>query len=581
MGVTYKLKDEIINFIIQQKRENPQISCRKLVIILEENFQVHVSKSSVNAILKDAHLSSPVGRTPSDLDRIKKFSIPHEKKVQLFGPLLNTEAPDVKPAEKIIPKDKPKITPPNKESQNTESIQVAESKKVEKNASSFNSEAIDTEQSTQLNIRTEASSESQEQQWRQCEITKMESFFLRVASRDFFGRNILEDFFNANTTLSPREIQIIDVLFCLVPSVLDDSSIALDKKNLWPWLLNDWDTPPSIDEIEKIIEYLKNTKISRSKFFLELSYFFTFINSVNFEFNDGKQCVVDGRMKILSEKPDSFIPVPIERSIDQVSRFISGNDDLILSCAEPEMAPEVLKKVVNLCEGKDNTVKTIILEGLDKNQILKFSKGPNRSHNFILKVQMSPRQFEEIFKKSLKFVPEKKVNREGCHLMYVDEPFSIISERTDLTELRIIAFYDMETGLADICISNISPKVRSIEQFESKHLIKQCFGRIIEPLKIHVSDNNQESEIILAEGLRKLKDLIVQYIAFCTKIFEMEDVFVSICNQEAYANFNKNNVKVSIKLKEGSDSSKYAPILDALSFYFSIIYIGKKISYIY
>ena len=85
MGVIYKLKDEVIEYILRQKRENPRISCRKLAIIIEENFHVLVSKSSINAVIKDAQLSSPVGRTPADLSKSKKFSIPKEKKTQLFG----------------------------------------------------------------------------------------------------------------------------------------------------------------------------------------------------------------------------------------------------------------------------------------------------------------------------------------------------------------------------------------------------------------------------------------------------------------------------------------------------------------
>ncbi|MCM8789646.1 MAG: helix-turn-helix domain-containing protein [Candidatus Omnitrophica bacterium] len=62
MGVTYKLKPEIISFILEQKKTNPKISCRKLTPIIEKEFQLKVSKSSVNAIFKQAGLSMPSGR---------------------------------------------------------------------------------------------------------------------------------------------------------------------------------------------------------------------------------------------------------------------------------------------------------------------------------------------------------------------------------------------------------------------------------------------------------------------------------------------------------------------------------------
>ena len=62
MGVTHKLKPEIIEFILENKRNNKQISCRSLVAQVHTRFKVKVSKSSINEIFKDAGLSMPVGR---------------------------------------------------------------------------------------------------------------------------------------------------------------------------------------------------------------------------------------------------------------------------------------------------------------------------------------------------------------------------------------------------------------------------------------------------------------------------------------------------------------------------------------
>lgn len=62
MGVTYKLKQEIIDFIIEQKKQNPALGCRPLAALAFNKFQVEVSKSSINALIKKAGLSMPVGR---------------------------------------------------------------------------------------------------------------------------------------------------------------------------------------------------------------------------------------------------------------------------------------------------------------------------------------------------------------------------------------------------------------------------------------------------------------------------------------------------------------------------------------
>jgi len=62
MGVIYRLKPEIKDFILEQKRLNPILSCRGITRLIENKFQIKVSKSSINSIIKQAGLSLPVGR---------------------------------------------------------------------------------------------------------------------------------------------------------------------------------------------------------------------------------------------------------------------------------------------------------------------------------------------------------------------------------------------------------------------------------------------------------------------------------------------------------------------------------------
>jgi len=42
MGVVYKLKKEIIDFILEQKKKDEKISCRTLSDIVQKEFQVPV-----------------------------------------------------------------------------------------------------------------------------------------------------------------------------------------------------------------------------------------------------------------------------------------------------------------------------------------------------------------------------------------------------------------------------------------------------------------------------------------------------------------------------------------------------------
>jgi hypothetical protein len=62
MAKPYKLKDEIEQFILNKKKEDPKFSCRKLVSLIKEEFKVEISKSSINKVIKAHSLSSRIGR---------------------------------------------------------------------------------------------------------------------------------------------------------------------------------------------------------------------------------------------------------------------------------------------------------------------------------------------------------------------------------------------------------------------------------------------------------------------------------------------------------------------------------------
>ena len=78
MGVTYKLRDEVVHFIISERQSNPLYSCRQLAESASQKFGLHLSKSSVHDVLKESGIVTPRGRKPKD-----KFKIPQEKKKQI------------------------------------------------------------------------------------------------------------------------------------------------------------------------------------------------------------------------------------------------------------------------------------------------------------------------------------------------------------------------------------------------------------------------------------------------------------------------------------------------------------------
>ena len=82
MGVIYKLKEEVVQFIISQRQSNPLASCRQLAESASQKFDLHLSKSSVHDVLKESGIVTPRGRKPKD-----KFEIPQEKKKEIQASL--------------------------------------------------------------------------------------------------------------------------------------------------------------------------------------------------------------------------------------------------------------------------------------------------------------------------------------------------------------------------------------------------------------------------------------------------------------------------------------------------------------
>jgi hypothetical protein len=87
MGVVHKLKNNVVEFIVHQKKGDPSLGCRQIAVITGKKFFFKVSKSSVNAVIKKVSLSSAVGRRQGwpagEAGRPGKFHIPTSKKTQI------------------------------------------------------------------------------------------------------------------------------------------------------------------------------------------------------------------------------------------------------------------------------------------------------------------------------------------------------------------------------------------------------------------------------------------------------------------------------------------------------------------
>ena len=108
MGVIYKLKQEVVQFIVSQRQENPLLSCRQLAESASQKFGLQLSKSSVHDVLKESGIVTPRGRKPR-----ASFAIPQEKNKQIQTSLskINLLPSPVEPRIAIAAPQPPPLAP--------------------------------------------------------------------------------------------------------------------------------------------------------------------------------------------------------------------------------------------------------------------------------------------------------------------------------------------------------------------------------------------------------------------------------------------------------------------------------------
>ena len=118
MGTAHKLKPEIQDFILERKRADSALSCRKISFLIKERFQVELSKSLINALMKQSGLSAPVGRR-------RNVALAEQGKAEIL-----VEKPLEQPSQEAIPPaqiEEASLQPPVEE-KTTEPVALLEQK---------------------------------------------------------------------------------------------------------------------------------------------------------------------------------------------------------------------------------------------------------------------------------------------------------------------------------------------------------------------------------------------------------------------------------------------------------------------
>ena len=365
MGVTYKLKDEMVEFILQQKRDNPLLSCRGLVEVVQERFQTPVSKSSINTVIKNASLSNPIGRTPLGEGKPQKYKIPAEKKF-IPPPPLSQHAQSTTLTHPETPKPKIKTKPASV---------VAESGKT-----------------NYWLLRSEKPL-----------YDGMGSIFLKAAEWEISEKSILGNLLE--DSLSGDQLTDIDtgcelLLYLELFGIKNlDELTYYQKQGLW--VLHGLKNQLDPATLEKILQEVKDLKKLSLKISYEIPQIFAQVQAIRFLLEDGTSLYVDAELTSLWSDLNQACPayVSLNQAIATVSKQLLNNSGPCIFCSAPgatAVAPEFEEMVMAFENSPGKRIKHIAVLDTQHQELAQFDTVPHQKRNFIAGVWPWQEEFAQL-----------------------------------------------------------------------------------------------------------------------------------------------------------------------------------------
>ena len=321
MGVIYKLKQEVKDFILEQKKAHPHVSCRSLAKLVEEKFSIRLSKSSINLVFKEAGLSMPVGRRRKKPAR--QARAPEEIRAKLVEEIVPEEL-----KEEMAPQVQPEAAPPVIEKPTPQALplmpfeterQQAESPKA-KQAQPLEPEAVE--------IPTME------------EYTNLEcpgAVLLKAADYLIGGSFYFADAIRQYMRLSPAELLARTEAAIYLPLC---ETLKIDKAAPYPW--------PFLYKVfskEELFSYLfdlKNNKQLIQDLKQLTNHIFQEVRCVKINYADGNSLYLDGQLHTVwstSHIPYSFV-TPIQTIKNHInSCFFSAKPFVIFTAPGYDVPP--------------------------------------------------------------------------------------------------------------------------------------------------------------------------------------------------------------------------------------------------
>lgn len=359
MGVVYKFRKEVIDFILRQKRADYDLGCRQLAALTSEKFKIQVSKSSVNAIIKNANLSNAVGRPASDEPLPKKFQIPSQKKQQLLADIRKVKIEQKPLPVNVLPQPKkvPVVEP------NGQAIFLR------------HVESLRARRAQNKGIAREG----------------MGCIFLKAAQWQLSRISVLGGLLRKHTPepLPPSFDAFCDVLPCLsllgvsVPSQIG----RLENHALWP--LNGFEQPSSDLEIARLnnsigaispsVRFFWEYEKEKRQVFMEASRF-------EFHLENGSRIITDACLAGLGD--EKFFSACAEQAMTLLSHCVISNNRpaIFLSSGRRQFFRKVLDMMAAFEGAEGNQFKKVVVFDGAGEQIAEFCSFPRKKRFFMLGV---------------------------------------------------------------------------------------------------------------------------------------------------------------------------------------------------
>lgn len=358
MGVVYKLNPQVIEYIVGQKKDIPQISCRKLADLVSEKFQVKVSKSSINSILKGSHLSSPVGRRSRSEKKDKKFEIPdHQKKRISEGlrkavPPPQPEPPQELPPEPPLPRKIPSVEPLTKQ------------------------ELCDG----------------------------MGSFILKAAQWELSNQPLLAEFLRGfvNVRFLADLHPLSDILLFLPLFDIQSPESLSRYCGRGLWALSGLEGPLNSRQIIDFAQSFQNIRTLSVKMSNEKSQIFSEIGGFKFELQDKTEFLIDAQLlSTWSQNVHSLTSAPIKKAITTLSEVFVGNVQPVIVngiSGKESFAGSFYQMLAAFENVHGKKIEKVALLDRQSREVANFPSVPDKKRLFMTCAWPWHKEFEELSK---------------------------------------------------------------------------------------------------------------------------------------------------------------------------------------